>query len=136
MMIDRQGNTVMELAIAELLYTGEINRHILKIVKIYEERRAFIAKLIYNELSDYVQFKMPDGGLALWLEINPNINMSVLVKDAELEKVRVVVGASFSLHSEPVSAIRLGFASLNNDEIRLGIKRLKSAFMRQLAPLC
>ena len=135
MMIDRQGNTVMELAIAELLYTGEINRHILKIVKIYEERRAFIAKLINNELSDFVQFKMPDGGLALWLTVNPKINMQILVKDAELEKVRIVAGARFSLQSEPVSAIKLGFASLNNDEISLGIKRLKRAFMRQLTPL-
>ena len=134
MMIDRQGNTVIELAMAELLHRGEINRHTLKIVKIYEERRTFIAELIKTELSDYVQFKMPDGGLALWLKINPKINMLVLMKDAEIEKVRIVVGASFSLHSEPVSAIRLGFASLNNDEIRLGIKRLKSAFMRQLTP--
>ena len=133
MLIDRQGNTVIELAVAELLHSGEINRHTLKVFKIYEERRKLIAELIKTELGNYVQFKMPDGGLALWLKINPKINMSVLMKDAEQEKVRVVVGASFSLHSEPVSAIRLGFASLNYDEIRLGIKRLKSAFMRQLA---
>ena len=77
---------------------------------------------------------MPDGGLALWLTVNPKINMQILVKDAELEKVRIVAGARFSLQSEPVSAIKLGFASLNNDEISLGIKRLKRAFMRQLTP--
>ena len=135
MMIDRQGNTVIELAVAELLHTGEINRHTLKVIKIYEERRTFIAQLINNELSEFVQFKMPDGGLALWLTVNPKINIAMLVKDAELEKVRIVVGASFSLHSEQVSAIRLGFASLNVDEISLGIKRLKRAFMRQLAPV-
>ena len=107
----------------------------LKVIKIYEERRTFIAKLIKHELSDFVQFKMPDGGLALWLTINPKINMPMLIKDAELEKVRIVVGTSFSLLNEPVSAIRLGFVSLNNDEVTLGIKRLKNAFMRQLTPL-
>jgi GntR family transcriptional regulator / MocR family aminotransferase len=135
MLIDRQGNTVTELAVAELLHTGEINRHTLKIVKIYEERRAFVAKLIKSELKDFVHFIMPDGGLALWLQINPNINMQTFLNDAELEKVRIVAGTHFSLKNEPISAIRLGFATLNNDETILGIKRLKRAFERQTIKL-
>ncbi len=135
MMIDRQGNTVIELAVAELLHTGEVNRHTLKIFKIYEERRTFIAKLIKIELKDYINFKIPDGGLALWLEINPRIDMQLLIKDAEIEKVRIVAGATFSSTNEQVSAIRLGFANLTSDEITIGIKRLKSAFERQSSQL-
>lgn len=135
MMIDRQGNTMTELAVAELLHMGEINRHTLKIAKIYEERRAFIAKLIRSELNDYVDFDLPDGGLALWLKIIPSINMLTFLKDVELEKVRVIAGATFSLTNEPVTAIRLGFATLNNDETALGIKRLKRAFLRQTIQL-
>ena len=135
MMIDRQGNTMTELAVAELLHMGEINRHTLKIAKIYEERRAFIAKLIRSELNDYVDFDLPDGGLALWLRIIPSINMLTFLKDVELEKVRVIAGATFSLTNEPVTAIRLGFATLNNDETALGIKRLKRAFQRQTIQL-
>lgn len=130
-MIDRQGNIVTELAIAELLQTGEINRHTLKIAKIYNERRAFITKLIRSELSEYVDFKMPDGGLALWLIVNKKINMQTLQKDAEIEQVRIITGANYSLSGLSVSAIRLGFAKLNNDETSLGIKRLKKAFERQ-----
>jgi GntR family transcriptional regulator / MocR family aminotransferase len=129
--IDRQGNVMTELAVAELLHMGEINRHTLKIAKTYEERRAFTAKLIRSELSDYVDFDMPDGGLALWLKIIPSINMQTLLKDMELEKVRVIAGTTFSLTNEPVTALRLGFATLNNDETALGIKRLKRAFERQ-----
>lgn len=135
MLIDRQGNTMTELAVAELLHMGEINRHTLKIAKIYEERRAFIAKLIRSELNDYVDFDLPDGGLALWLKIIPSINMLTFLKDVELEKVRVIAGATFSLTNEPVTAIRLGFATLNNDETALGIKRLKRAFERQTIQL-
>ena len=134
-LIDRQGNAVVELAVAELMHTGEINRHTLKINKIYEERRNFTAKLIKSELKDYVQFKTPNGGLAFWLVVSPHINMQTLLKDAELERVRVVAGTQFSLKNEPVSAIRLGFASLNNDEVSLGIKRLKNAFERQTIKL-
>jgi GntR family transcriptional regulator/MocR family aminotransferase len=113
------------------LHTGEINRHTLKISKIYEERRAFIAKLIRSELNDYVDFSMPDGGLALWLTVNKKINMQTLQNDAELEKVRFIAGAEYSLAGESISAIRLGFAKFNNEETILGIKRLKKAFERQ-----
>jgi GntR family transcriptional regulator/MocR family aminotransferase len=87
MMIDRQGNTVTELAVAELLHTGEINRHTLKIFKVYEERRTFIAKLIRHELKDFITFNMPDGGLALWLTINPGINMQSLLKTLNMKKL-------------------------------------------------
>jgi GntR family transcriptional regulator / MocR family aminotransferase len=131
MMIDRQGNAMTELAVAELLHTGEINRHTLKISKVYEERRAYTAKLIRSELHEYVDFTMPDGGLALWLTVNKKINMQTLQNDTELEKVRVITGANYSLAGEPISAIRLGFAKLNNDETEQGIKRLKRAFERQ-----
>jgi GntR family transcriptional regulator / MocR family aminotransferase len=131
MMIDRQGNTVTELAVAELLLTGEINRHTLKIFKIYDERRSFIAKLLRSELKDFISFTMPDGGLALWLTVNSGINMQLLVKDAEIEKVRIVAGVNFNDTNHDVSAIRMGFANLTNDEVTLGIKRLKNAFQRQ-----
>ena len=57
--------------------------------------------------------------------------MPLLVKNAELEKVRVVAGDSFCDDRKPVSAIRLGFANLTDDELNLGIKRLKKAFQKQ-----
>jgi GntR family transcriptional regulator / MocR family aminotransferase len=135
MMIDRQGNTVTELAVAELLHTGEINRHTLKIFKIYDERRTFIAKLLRSELKDFITFTVPDGGLALWLTINSGINMQLLVKDAEIEKVRIIVGSNFNDTNLDVSAIRMGFANLTNDELTTGIRRLKSAFQRQTSQL-
>lgn len=135
MIIDRQGNTITELAIAELLHTGEVNRHTLKILKIYEERRSFAIGLLRLELKDYVDFKVPDGGLSIWLNVFTKINMQTLVKDAELEKVRIVVGSHFSDEKKQISGISLGFASLNNEEILLGIKRLKSAFERQASTL-
>jgi GntR family transcriptional regulator/MocR family aminotransferase len=134
MIIDRQGNSVTELAIAELLHTGEISRHILKIFKIFEGRRNFIVKLLRTELKDFVTFKIPAGGLALWLIVKPNINMELLIKDAEIEKVRIVSGSTFSSNNAPVSAIRLGFANLNDDEMTMGIKRLKNALERQIRP--
>lgn len=39
LLIDRQGNNITELALADLMQRGEIKRHIRKMKKIYQLRR-------------------------------------------------------------------------------------------------
>lgn len=130
-LIDRQGDIITELAIAELLHTGEIKRHNLRTLKIYEERYTFIISLIRKELSEFVSFTPPKCGLAIWLKVCSSIDMYRLLSDAEVEKVSMTSGTSYSASNNLTPAIRLGFANLNNDEIRLGIQRLKAAFLNQ-----
>lgn len=130
-MIDRHGDQVTELALAELLHLGEIKKHILRTFKVYEERYYLISTLLNEELTEFVSFKKPDSGLAFWLEVHPSINLMNLVKNAELEAVDFVLGENYSELKQPVLGIRLGYANLNIEEIRMGIKRLKAAFLNQ-----
>ena len=123
------------MCIRDRLYIGEIKKHNLRTLKIYDERRDFISKLIIQELSEFVTFKLPDSGLAIWLEIFQVIDMSKLMREVEFVKISISTGADFSNTNEPVAAIRLGFANLNNDEISTGIMRLRAAFSNQEAEL-
>lgn len=131
MLIDRQGNQITELAVAELLHIGEVKAHILRTIKIYEERRRLLSNLLRKELGEYVSFELSDSGLAFWLQLDSAINMESLIKDAEIQKVRFQAGALFSHHGNHVHGIRIGFANLNSDEITQGITRLKNTFMMQ-----
>ncbi|MDI1298079.1 PLP-dependent aminotransferase family protein [Methylotenera sp.] len=130
-LIDRQGDSISELAVAELLFTGEIKKHNLRTLKIYKERCNYMASLLSKELNGFVDFQQPQNGLAIWLNINQVVDIHLLSADAALEKVSFTSTASLSHISGQSLGIRLGFANLNNDEIYLGIKRLKSAFSRQ-----
>jgi GntR family transcriptional regulator/MocR family aminotransferase len=131
MLIDRQGNQITELAVAELLHTGEIKRHLLRMLKIYEERRSYLFNLLHKELGEYLSFDLAESGLAFWLKIDACINIQELIKEAEFQKVRFQVGRLYSHQENQVSAIRMGFANLNNAELAQGVSRLKSAFIRQ-----
>jgi|SRR5450830_225826 len=131
MLIDRQGNQIIELAVAELLHTGEIKKHILRMLKIYEERRTYLSNLLQKELGEYLSFQLADSGLAFWLRIDASININELIKEVEFQKVRVQMGRLFSHQENQVLGIRMGFANLNNEEVTQGIRRLKSAFARQ-----
>jgi GntR family transcriptional regulator/MocR family aminotransferase len=125
MLIDRQGNSVTELAIAELMDTGEIKRHIRRTFKIYSVRRATLEQLIHHELSALVDFELPSGGLAFWLRLKQPITINNLAERALAQKVRILPGSLFTDANEATQAIRLGFASLNKLELTEGIQRLK-----------
>lgn len=70
LMIDRQGNTLTELALAELLESGEVKRHIRKCKKLYKSRRDHCVSELKRLFGDSVRFHIPPGGLAFWLEFD------------------------------------------------------------------
>lgn len=127
MLIDRQGNSVTELAVAELMESGEIKRHIRRTLKIYGERRNILVDLVREELGEFVSFEPPVGGLALWLRLNEGIDIDAFVQKALLKKVRVLPGSLFSDGETEINGIRLGFGSLDANELTEGIQRLKHA---------
>ncbi|WP_047532638.1 MocR-like pyridoxine biosynthesis transcription factor PdxR [Methylotenera sp. N17] len=129
MLIDRQGNSVTELAVAALMDSGEIKRHIRRILKTYNERRNILIDLLRSELGEFVNFDSPNGGLAIWLRLNDGIEINKIVQHALLEKVRVLPASLFSDSPPDIHAIRLGFGSLNAVELTTGIQRLKRAFV-------
>jgi len=129
MLIDRQGNSVTELAVAELMESGEIKRHIRRTLKIYDERRNVLIDLLRNELGEFVNFDSPNGGLAIWLRLNDGIEINKLVESALLEKVKILPGSLFSESNIRINGIRLGFGSLNANELTTGVHRLKRAFI-------
>jgi GntR family transcriptional regulator / MocR family aminotransferase len=129
-MIDRQGNIPVEFAVAELLHTGEIKRHLTKSLKTYQERKIHICNLISLELAEFCTIMPSSSGLGLWLELASYIDTDLLLEDAKKQKLKLPDPNSFSEFRQ-VSGLRLGFAHLNCEEITLGIKRLKNALLYQ-----
>jgi GntR family transcriptional regulator / MocR family aminotransferase len=125
MLIDRQGNTVTELATSELIDSGEMKRHIRKAFKIYAERRTLLAELLRCELSLYIDFDMPHGGLAFWLRLKNETKIKTVAKRNLDEQMQIPHALIFNLTSPNTQGIRLGFASCNKNELADNIKRLK-----------
>jgi len=129
-MIDRQGNAPIEIAVAELLHTGEIKRHVTKSLKTYQERKIHICNLINLELAEFCTIAPTNSGLGLWLDLASYIDTNVLLEDAKKQKLKLQDPNSYSEFHQ-VSGLRLGFAHLNCEEITIGITRLKNALSYQ-----
>ncbi len=129
MMIDRQGNSVTELAVAELMNSGELKRHIRRTAKTYLERRNALETLLRKNMLEFIDFDMPLGGLAFWLRLKQHTNISHFVEKAYTKKLSILPGSIFSDGNKEIQAFRLGFVSLNNNELETTIQRLEHTFM-------
>lgn len=126
--LDRQGDLPLEHALAELIEDGTIKRHARKVRRIYHARRDLMAQLLQEKLNDDAHFTLPAGGLAIWLRLNSGLSAETWAAQAIKLGLSVMPGISFDLETvRPAEAFRLGFASLNEQEMLRAIDLLVRA---------
>jgi GntR family transcriptional regulator/MocR family aminotransferase len=89
-----------------------------------------MGQLLAGAFDGRVQFELPTGGLAVWLRFDPAVSLSRLAELAHAERVRFQPGSAFATDGQPVQGARLGFASLDEAELRRGVQRLAAAFAK------
>jgi GntR family transcriptional regulator/MocR family aminotransferase len=112
--VDRQGDQALERAVAELLDDGEVQRHALRMRRLYRQRRDAFASYLQSALGDVLEFDVPAGGMALWARA-PGVDVSEWSARAASKGVLVQAGSRFTLHRRPCAALRLGYASVDVD---------------------
>lgn len=122
--IDRQGDIPLEQAVAELLEDGELSRHARKARKIYQQRRDNLVEELRRALPEALSFAVPAGGLALWASVANGLDASHWASMAQKRGLIVSPGGRFSLRHEHPNAFRLGFAALDDNEIKTAVRRL------------
>lgn len=123
--IDRQGDALLELTFAEFIKSGDLDRHIRKLMKIYLQRRNVFCKLLKEELGDYFQFNIPKGGMAIWVYLNKQYSWSEVAKEAKKNQLEIGKWQRYDLINKKHNAIRIGFASYNEEEIKILVGKLK-----------
>ena len=128
LLIDRQGNPVTELAVSDLMESGEVKKHIRKTRRLYESRRNFAAKEFERVFGDKVSFELPAGGMALW------VNFGKLLRDKDMVGFRHTdfnMETHFGCDPRHAAHARFGFGALDEEEISKSIGRLSSALMQR-----
>lgn len=122
--IDRQGDNLLEAAIALLLREGDMQRHLKKAQKVYHARRDLFCDLLESELDSIISFEKPSGGLAVWTTFDERIPVHKLAAKCQKLGLEISDGSHFQPHA---NANRLGFGSTNETEILQGMEILKKS---------
>jgi GntR family transcriptional regulator/MocR family aminotransferase len=128
--IDRQGDNILEAAVAELFRDGEIKRHLKKSQRMYHKRRDLFCEILNSELKDVVKFKKPSGGMAVWAQFDPSVNLPDLSEKALKNGLKLNNGLTYNPQNTLLNANRMGFASANENEIEQGIDVLKKIILQ------
>ncbi|WNG18275.1 PLP-dependent aminotransferase family protein [Cystobacter fuscus] len=128
--VDRQGDFAVELAVAELLEEGEVQRHVRKLRGIYRDRRDALVEALERELAGALTVTPPAGGMALWARCAPDVEADAWARAGREEGVIFTPGSTYSFDGRPVPAVRLGFAALKESELAEAVRRMVRARSR------
>lgn len=126
--IDRQGDALLEMTFSKFITNGDLQRHTNKVLKIYKERRDFFCKLLKEELSEFLEFKIPKGGMAIWVVLNKKYEWNQIAEISKRHKLILTDYKNYDPTNSKHNGMRFGFASYNLEEIEILVERLKKAF--------
>ncbi|WP_447636901.1 MocR-like pyridoxine biosynthesis transcription factor PdxR [Flavobacterium microcysteis] len=118
--IDYGGDGYMQNALAELIKNGDLSRYLKKTKKSYHQRRDYLDALLKKHLGNHVTYAVPDGGMAIWIKINPIFSVINLKSLPQLHIKRI---------HEQENAFRFGFASMNEKELEEAVLCLREVLM-------
>lgn len=124
---DARGDAAMECAVAELFEDGELLRHMRRMRRVYAARRDALAAALLRHLGDAVCFRLPEGGMGLWLEVQPDIDVAAWAAAGEREGVQFFDAGRYDFHGQPQSCMRLGFSYLDEGELEQGVRGMARA---------
>jgi DNA-binding transcriptional MocR family regulator len=116
-LIDKQGDTLLEEAFAVLFDDGEMERHFRKSLKIYKQRRNLFCDILKSDFNDVMEFRIPEGGLAVWSTFDKKIDLVKMSEDALKKGLHIANGTYYNNESIFTNGLRLGFASLKENEM-------------------
>ena len=85
-----------------------------------------MSKCLTAHFKDEATWKIPDGGLAIWLEFNTKISLFQLAEKAKT--YNLFLPKTILYQNKAICAIRLGFGHLNEEEIETVVEVLKQSF--------
>lgn len=129
-LMDRQGDHILDNAMAEIINDGTVQRYLRKSLTIYEDKRNHFCNLLNTELGDSVDFSIPQGGMTVWTKFDKFINLEKLSQTSYKQGLYFSDGKAHQYSDFNENGTRLGFASSTKQELEKGIEILKKLIKR------
>lgn len=116
---------IKEQVLTDWIQDGEVHRLSKKNKKTYKERRDHFVVLLNENLKGHIKFQVPPRGLAIWVEWLDKFNLMNLQK--ECAAGGLFLPKTILYQTRDLTATRLGFGHMNNEEMKKAVEILKNA---------
>ncbi len=117
-------NTLSQAAIAHFLSNGRYELHLRHLRKALHTQSLRYIQAISEYFPDDTKMTRPQGGFALWIELNKKINTYKLHKKALKQNIGIAPGQIFSSQARFENCLRLSYGEPWSTRIEEGIKTL------------
>ena len=115
-----QAPLVEQMAVAHLLESGALERHVRRTRRRNAERLAALVEAVAVELPE-ARLRPPAGGTCAWLELPAGVDAAALAEDAARQGVSCTPGTLFFADGDGPPALVLSFTALAPSAIREGV---------------
>ena len=124
---DARGDAAAECAIAELFEDGELLRHARRTRRLYGTRRDALAASLRRHLGSALDFRLPEGGMALWARADPGIDVPAWSDAGERAGVHFQGARAYDYFGREQPFLRLGFSYHDEAELDEAVQRMARA---------
>ena len=126
---DRCGPVIEQLALAEWLENGILERHIRKMRRIYAQRRRILLENLEQYFGSHIQVQGVPAGMHILTSVDVGLNETQLASRALEAGVKVYpAGIGFTNHLPALPGIIFGFGHLSISAILRGVENLAGAW--------
>ncbi len=105
----------------------DFESHLQRLRKLYRNKASLAMRLLDQYLCPEISYQPIEGGLFLWCCLPKSIPTLEFCKRAVKNKVCVVPGNAFLTdEAEPCSSFRINFSTPTDEQLEIGIKRLRT----------
>ncbi|HCX56979.1 MAG TPA: GntR family transcriptional regulator, partial [Sphingobacterium sp.] len=97
-----------------------------KFQKTIAERKELFAQLLLRHFEDQIRFEIPSSGLAFWIQFNRVVSLTALQEKVRL--LGLLLPSNCLYQNKTVTALRLGFAHLDEQSMVTAISLLHAAY--------
>ena len=123
LLTDRQGDLLLERALANYIEAGNLERHLRRVRPIYHQRRDLLLSLLKEQFGEEITCTVPAGGMAVWAKFHDDLQLNVGESSA------VWINSTHAWWKSS-HCLRLGFASLNKEEMQVAVIALRDMMVR------
>lgn len=114
--VDAQGDPILELALCDLFEDGTVKRLMKKALHEYRLRRDFLCENLATRFAGLIDFKVPDGGLAVWAKFDKSFPLPQLSERMKGQGFILPNGLIHNTGSTTLNATRMGFGFMTLEE--------------------
>jgi len=133
MAVDFHTDLVTQAAMAELLASGGLERHVRRVRRLYAARRAALLEALRAHMPEGTTWIEPAGGNTVWVTLPPGLDPVALHAAALEAGIEYARGDVFTLDGSCADRALLSFARMDRRKIADGVERWAALVRREQA---